>query len=280
MGRILAILIWLITLGSVALFLTGKWWFPAGATEHAALIDSQFLITIIVVGLAFAAAQIGLGIALWKFRDRGDGGRAAFSHGNNRLEVLWTVITAIVFISLGVMGQRVWAQLHFNSAPAGSYQVEVVAQQFQWNFHYPGMDGKLGRTDPKLIDESNLNYIGLDETDPAAKDDVVSVSLVLPVNRPVEFTLRSKDVTHSFWVPPFRFKQDLVPGMKIQAHLVPNKVGKYELACAELCGQLHYKMKGWVLVLPDNEHAALSAMPQAEFQKRVQELLDKYPTQY
>jgi heme/copper-type cytochrome/quinol oxidase subunit 2 len=68
--------------------------------------------------------------------------------------------------------------------------------------------------------------------------------------------------------------------MKIQAHLVPNKVGKYELACAELCGQLHYKMKGWVLVLPENEHAALAAMPQAEFQKRVQELLDKYPTQY
>jgi cytochrome c oxidase subunit 2 len=279
MGRVLAILIWLLTLGSVALFLNGNWWFPVGATEHAAKIDSQFLITIIVVGVAFATAQIGLGWTIWRYRDSGQGGRAMHTHGNNRLEVIWTVVTALIFISLGVMGQRVWAQLHFNAAPAGAYQVEVVAQQFQWSFHYPGLDNRLGRTDPKLIDDSNLNYIGLDETDPDAKDDAVAATLVLPVNRPIAFTLRSKDVTHSFWVPPFRFKQDLVPGLKIQAHLVPSRVGKFELACAELCGQLHYKMKAWVLVIPEDEHNALVALPQAEFQKRVQELLNKYPTQ-
>ena len=280
MGRILAVLIWLVTVLSVLLFVSGKWWFPIGATEHAALIDHQFLITIIVVGLAFGAAQIALGWTIWKFSDSGDGGRAVHSHGNNRLEVVWTVITAIIFISIGIMGQRVWAQLHFYSAPAGSYPIEVVAQQFQWSFHYPGTDGKLGRTDPKLIDDSNLNYIGLDETDPNAKDDDVAATLVLPVNRPIDFTFRSKDVTHSFWVPQFRFKQDLVPGLLIKAHFVPNRVGKFELACAELCGQLHYKMKAWVLVIPPEEHAALAAMPQADFQKRVQELLDKYPTEY
>jgi cytochrome c oxidase subunit 2 len=279
MGRALAVLIWLLTFGSVALFLHDKWWFPAAASAHAPLIDQQFILTIIVVGVAFTAAQLGLGWAVWRYRDVGDGTRASYSHGSNRLEVLWTVITALVFISLAVMGQRVWAQLHFNAAPSNSYQVEVVAQQFQWSFHYPGPDNKFGRTDPSLIDDTNLNYIGLDMNDPAAADDVVTGALVVPVNRPVEFILRSKDVIHSFWVPPFRFKQDLVPGLAIHVHLVPSKIGKYELACAELCGQLHYKMKSWVLVLPEDEHRAIAALPQEQFQNRLQELLNKYPTQ-
>jgi cytochrome c oxidase subunit 2 len=106
----------------------------------------------------------------------------------------------------------------------------------------------------------------------------VAATLVLPVNRPVEFIFRSKDVTHSFWVPPFRYKQDLVPGLQIHAHLVPSRIGKFELACAELCGQLHYKMKAWVLVLPEEQHRELVAFPQAQFQKRVQELLNEYPS--
>jgi cytochrome c oxidase subunit 2 len=168
--------------------------------------------------------------------------------------MLWTVITAAIFIGLAVMGQRVWAQLHFQSAPAGSYQVEVVAQQFQWNFHYPGADGVFGHTDPSLIKDSELNFVGLDEKDPKAKDDSVVSALVIPVNRPTELLLRSKDVTHNLWVPPLRFKQDLVPGMTIRVHFTATKVGKYELACAELCGQLHYKMKSYLLVLPEDEH--------------------------
>jgi cytochrome c oxidase subunit 2 len=276
MGRALALLIWLLTLGSVLLFVSGKWWFPPTISEHGPAIDSQFLITITVCGLSFVAAQIGLGYAVWRFRETSDGTRATYSHGNNRLEMLWTVITAAIFIGLAVMGQRVWAQLHFQNAPAGSYQVEVVAQQFQWNFHYPGADGVFGHTDPSLIKDSELNFIGLDEKDPKAKDDSVITALAIPVNRPTELLLRSKDVTHSFWVPPLRFKQDLVPGMTIRVHFTATKVGKYELACAELCGQLHYKMKSYLLVLPEDEHRALTAMPQAQFQARVAELLAKY----
>jgi cytochrome c oxidase subunit 2 len=187
------------------------------------------------------------------------------------------VITAIVFIGLGVMGQRVWAQLRLHDAPAGSYSVEVVAQQFQWNFHYSGNDNVLGRTDPSLIDDSALNFIGIDESDPSAKDDAVTSSLVIPVNRPVELKLRSKDVIHSFWVPPLRFKQDLVPGMEIKVHFTANKVGKYELACAELCGQLHFKMKSYMLVLPEDQITALRALPQEQFQTKLQELLNNTP---
>jgi cytochrome c oxidase subunit 2 len=235
------------------------------------------MITILVVGLSFAVAQIALGYMVWRYRDTGRAAdRALYSHGNNRLEMIWTVITALIFIGLAVAGQRVWAQLHFQNAPAGSAVVEVVAQQFQWNFHYPGRDNVFGRTDPTLIRDSELNFVGLDDKDPNAKDDAVVSSLVVPLNRPVELILRSKDVTHSFWVPPLRFKQDLVPGMAIRVHFTANKPGLYELACAELCGQLHYKMKSNMLVLPENEYSELMSMAQGPFQTRMTELLKKY----
>ena len=276
MGRVLGLAIWIITLGSVGMFVSKHWWFPESISEHGGAVDRQFTITIVVVGIAFAAAQIGLGWVVWKYRDTSAATRATYSHGNNRLEVIWTVVTAIIFISLAVMGQRVWASLHLHAAPAGSYTVEVVAQQFSWNFHYHGKDNVFGRTDPKLIDDSALNYVGLDDTDPNAKDDSVVSTLVVPVNRPVELILKSKDVTHSFFVPQLRFKQDLVPGMAIPVHFTVTKTGKYELACAELCGMNHYKMKSYMLVLPENEFNELVNLPQDKFQARKDELLNKY----
>jgi cytochrome c oxidase subunit 2 len=279
MGRVLAVLIWLLTLASVGLFFSG-WWFPAPISEHGPRIDQQFMITIIVVGIAFVAAQVGLGYAVWRYgaSSQAKEERAVYTHGNNRLEMIWTVITAVVFIGLAVMGQRVWAQLHFNQAPAGSFQVRVLAQQFQWNFHYPGADGKFGRTDPTLVSDSDLNFIGLDDRDPGARDDVQVSTLVVPAGRPVEMILRGKDVTHSFWVPQLRFKQDLVPGMDIPIHftVMPDKVGKYELACAELCGQFHYRMKSFMLVLPEAEHTQLMSLGSEDFKTRVGELLLKY----
>ena len=276
MGRVLGLAIWIITIASVAMFVTKHWWFPESISEHGPLVDRQFAITIIVCGIAFTAAQLGLGWVVWKYRDSSAATRATYSHGNNRLEVVWTVVTAVVFISLAIMGQRVWASLHLHAAPAGSYTVEVVAQQFSWNFHYHGKDNVFGRTDPNLIDDSALNYVGLDDTDPNAKDDSVVSTLVVPVNRPVELILKSKDVTHSFFVPQLRFKQDLVPGMAIPVHFTVNKVGKYELACSELCGMNHYKMKSYMLVLPENEFSELVNLSQEKFQARKDELLAKY----
>ena len=126
------------------------------------------------------------------------------------------------------------------------------------------------------MSDADLNFVGLDHSDPKAKDDSVVSTLAIPVDRPVELILRAKDVTHSIWVPPLRFKQDLVPGMTIPVHFTAKKVGKYELACAELCGQLHYKMKSYMLVLPQNEYDELVLLPQAQFQARMGELLKKY----
>jgi cytochrome c oxidase subunit 2 len=276
MGRALAVLIWILALGSVLLIGSGRWWFPPTITEHGPAVDRQFLITMIVVGISFVAAQIGLGYMVWRYRETAGGERALYSHGNNRLEIIWTIITAVVFIGLGLLGQSVWASLHLNDAPAGSNRVEVVAQQFQWNFHYPGRDGAFGRTDPKFISDDSLNFVGLDEADPNAKDDVVTSTLVIPVGRPTEFILRSKDVTHSLWIPQTRFKQDLVPGMTIPAYFKPVKAGRFELACAELCGMNHFKMKAFVLVLPESEYGQVMTLSQDQFLTKVGELSQKY----
>jgi len=275
MGRVLGIAIWIITLASVWMFVSKRWWFPEAISEHGPSVDHQFILTIVVCGIAFAAAQIGLGWMVWKYRDTASQERATYSHGNNRLEIIWTIVTAVVFISLAIMGQRVWASLNLHAAPAGSYQIEVVAQQFAWNIHYPGKDGAFGRTDPSLIDDSS-NPVGLDDADPNSNDDTVVPTLVIPVNRPVELILRSKDVTHSFWVPQLRFKQDLVPGMAIHVHFTATKTGKFELACAELCGMNHFKMKSFMLVLPQNDFDALTKLSQAQFQDRKNQLLDSY----
>ncbi|MCA1601767.1 MAG: hypothetical protein LC776_09055, partial [Acidobacteria bacterium] len=126
MGRALAVIIWILTLLSVSLFFINKWWFPTAITDHAAALDRQFLITIIVVGIAFTAAQVGLGYMVWKYREDADRSRATYTHGSSKLEVIWTVVTAIIFIGLAVMGQSVWASLRLNDAPPGSYQIEVV----------------------------------------------------------------------------------------------------------------------------------------------------------
>ena len=280
MGRALAVLIGVMTALSVWMFVNGTWWFPASISEHGPAYDQQFILTIIVVGVSFAAAQLGLAYAVWKFRDRGDGERAAYTHGNNRVEIAGVVVTTIVFVTVAFLGQRVWARLHFEPAPAEASRVRVIAQQFQWNFHYAGADGKFGRTDPQKISDESLNYIGLDSADAASADDAVVSTLVAQVNRPVELNLAARDVTHSFWVPPLRFKQDAVPGLDIKVHFTPQKAGRYEIACAELCGQQHYKMKAYMLILPSEEYGPLVAMPQAQFQKRVTELYQKYEVTY
>jgi cytochrome c oxidase subunit II len=282
MGRALAVFLWVMTGLSVWMFVDGRWWFPPSITEHGPAYDQQFILTIIVVGIAFVSAQVALGYAVWRFRDTGDGSgtRAVYSHGNNRMEILWTGITAAIFITLALLGQRVWWNLHMNEAPAGSAQVRVMAQQFQWNFHYPGPDGKFGRTDPRKISDESINYIGLDSSDPAATDDAVTQTLITQAGRPVELTLNARDVTHSFWVPQLRFKQDAVPGLDVKVHFTPQTPGQYEIACAELCGQQHYKMRSYMLVLPAEDYNSLIALPQAQFNKRVGELVKKYPLNY
>jgi len=173
-------------------------------------------------------------------------------------EVGVAVVEAILLVGFAI---PLWAARIGNIPPASeALVVQVTGEQFAWNIHYPGPDRVFGRTDLKLLDLQS-NPLGLDRSDPAAKDDVTLVNqLYLPVNQPIIVRLRSRDVIHSFGVPEFRVKQDAVPGLTIPIWFVPNvtteemrtRTGnpkfQYEIACAQLCGLGHARMRGMVVV--------------------------------
>ena len=264
MGLALLLVIWLITLVSSYFFYAHTWWMPAAASAAAPAIDRQFDLTFVLMGIVFLAAQLGLGLFVWRYRDRGQ--KATFSHGNNTLEFTWTTLTAILFLGLVFASNRIWAEQRFMPAQPGAIQVEATGLQFAWYFRYPGADGKYGRTKPELEDASVGNAVGLDDADPASKDDVVTGTMVLPVNREVDLTLRSQDVIHSLFIPSMRFKQDAVPGLMIHMHFTPTQTGEYEIACAELCGRGHYKMHAILKVVSEQDFAKWLAEREAEKQ--------------
>jgi cytochrome c oxidase subunit II len=242
MAIALAILIWILTLAIVLLFAGKFWWFPQLLSQYIEL-DDQFNRTFLITGVAFIISHIGLGYAVLRYHSRRKG-EASYSHGNTKLEILWTGLIAVVFISIAFFGQRTWVNLQLNKSSSNAIEIEATGQQFVWVFRYPGPDGKFGKTDIKNIDDQD-NPLGLVLEDPNGKDDVVSRGkLVVPINREINLILRSKDVTHSFFVPELRFKQDMVPGMRISVSFTATRVGNYEIACAELCGHGHYKMRG------------------------------------
>jgi cytochrome c oxidase subunit II len=268
MGLALLVLIWLITFLSTYFFVAKTWWLPVGAAAAAPWIDHQFTLTFILMGIVFVAAQAGLGLFVWQYRDRGAASKVDYSHGNTKLEVLWTGLTAVLFVGLNLMGSHVWASERFEPAKPGAVQLEATGLQFAWYFRYPGPDGKYGRTKPELIDASAGGdaAVGLDTTDPAAKDDIVSGTMYLPVNREVDLTLRAQDVIHSLFIPNMRFKQDAVPGLLIHMHFTPVQTGDYEIACAELCGLGHYKMHGMLKVVSQEDFDKWIAQREAEKQ--------------
>ena len=180
------------------------------------------------------------------------------SHRSTYLEVGVAVVEAVLLFGFAI---PLWAARVDRRPPdSEALVVQVTAEQFAWNVHYPGPDRVFGRTDIKLLD-LQANPLGLDRSDPAAKDDVTTLNqLYLPVNKPIIVRLRSKDVIHSFGVPELRVKQDAVPGLTIPIWFVPTvtteemraRMGKpefqYEIACAQLCGLGHARMRGFVTV--------------------------------
>ena len=179
--------------------------------------------------------------------------------------VEWGVVVAELALLFGY-SVPLWSQRVDKFPPEEqALEVQVTGEQFAWNVHYAGNDGVFGRSKPELIDVQT-NPLGLDRTDPAAKDDVTTANqLHLPQNRPVIVRLRSKDVIHSFMLNEFRVKQDAIPGLSIPLWFVPtvttteirertgNPQYDYEIACAQLCGIGHSKMRGFVTVHPAAE---------------------------
>lgn len=262
MGLAMALVVAVFTVVSVYIFWARIWWFPVDISTHGAAIDHQFHLTLIICGIIFVLAQLGLAWFAWKYRDNGDTRKVTYSHGNNKLEATWTIAAAILFIGLNLMGYQSWADTHFTGAAPGALQIQVQGQQFYWYFRYPGPDGKFGPTHVEKVDDAIGNFYGLDrEQDSASKDDIVTATLAVPVNRPIELILRSKDVTHSFFVRELRLKQDTVPGMEIPVHFTATEEalkhngGRYEIACTQLCGLGHFRMRAFLQVMtePDFE---------------------------
>jgi cytochrome c oxidase subunit 2 len=187
----------------------------------------------------------------------------AKSHTSSYLEVGVAIVEAVLLFGFAI---PIWAARVDRIPPENeALVVHVTAEQFAWNVRYAGADGLFGKTDIKLID-LQANPLGVDRSDPAGKDDVVTLNqLYLPANKPIIVKLRSKDVIHSFGVPEFRVKQDAIPGLTIPIWFVPtvttaemrtrtgNAEFQYEIACAQLCGLGHYRMRGFVTVLAPDE---------------------------
>lgn len=248
----LATFLTIFTIVTVYLFLAKTWWFPPAISAFGAQIDAQFHRTLIITGIVFIAAQLGLALAIFNSRDRGQ--KVSFFEGNSAMEFIWTLATITMFVGLGLYGEHAWAEAHFQGAAPGALQLEVTGQQFAWNFRYAGPDGKFGGTKPELVSASSGNPLGLDPRDSASKDDVVSPVAYVPVGQEVELLIKTQDVTHSFYVRELRLKQDAVPGMIIHMHFNATVPGQYELACAELCGLGHYRMRSFVNVVSQEEY--------------------------
>jgi cytochrome c oxidase subunit II len=245
-GVVLAALLLILIVSSLYFFIAQPYWFPTLASEHGRRIDSLFMAVLIVTGIAFVLVQGALGFFIARYGENGSE-RASYWHDNPKAEAFLLITTAVILTVLVFMGQRVWASIYFSDQPSDATIIQVTGEQFSWTFHYPGTDGQFGRTDTKLI--TNTNSIGLDREDPQAKDDIVSQNIMhAPAGKPVRVRLRSKDVIHSFFLPNFRIKQDAVPGMGIEVWFTPNRPGQYEIACAELCGLGHYRMKGFLTI--------------------------------
>ncbi len=224
---------------------------PVQASAHAAEIDHMTVLVHWLMLVLFVGWGLFFLFALFRFR-RGANPRASYTGAKGKiskgLEVAVAVIEGVllVFYAIPAWATRV---TRFPSE-SEAVVVRVVGEQFAWNIHYPGPDGKFGRTDLNRVTADNP--LGLDRTDPNAKDDITTVNqLYLPVNRPVLVHLFSKDVIHSFGVYEFRVKQDAIPGMTIPLWFVPTRPGEYDIACSQLCGLGHFRMRGFVTVQSD-----------------------------
>ena len=222
--------------------------FPVQASTHAAEVDQMTVLVHWLMLVLFVGWGLFFIFVLFRFRKAANpvasyiGAKGKISKG---LEVAVAVIEVLllVFYAIPAWAKRVKAFPSESEAVV----VRVVAEQFAWNIHYPGPDGKFGRTAIALV--SADNPLGLDRRDPDAKDDITTINqLNLPIDRPVLVHLSSKDVIHSFGLYEMRVKQDAIPGMSIPVWFIPNRIGEYEIACSQLCGLGHFRMRGFITI--------------------------------
>ncbi len=240
----LAVVLILLVVGSILFHILSPWTFTELASNWG-MVDFTVDITLYVTGFVFVAVNLFMAYCVIKFRHKKES-RATYEPENKKLETWLTGLTAVGVAAMLTPGLFVWAK--FVDVPEEAHVVEAVGQQWHWTYRYPGADGKLGQVDAERITMDNP--FGMDPEDPNGQDDILvySPEAHVPVDQPVKFLLRSKDVLHDFAVAQFRVKMDLVPGMNTFLWLTPTKTGRFEVLCEELCGVGHHTMRGAVIV--------------------------------
>jgi len=242
----------LVAVGSVLFHVFSPWWWTPIASNWGS-IDDTIIITFWITGIAFTGVVVFLSYCVFRFRHRKDA-RAEYEPENKKLEGWLTIGTALGVAAMLAPGLYVWHQ--FISVPKDATDVEVIGRQWQWSYRLPGKDGKLGKSDVKNI--STDNPLGVDPNDSAGQDDIIieSDDLHLPIGKPIKVLLRSIDVLHDFYVPEFRAKMDMIPGIVTYYWLTPTRTGTFDVLCAELCGVGHSQMRGRVVVEEQEKNQA------------------------
>jgi cytochrome c oxidase subunit 2 len=234
----------LLVVGTVLFHFFSPWWFTPIASNWT-MMDQTVNITFWVTGVVFIAINLFMAYCVIRYRHR-KAIQAHYEPENKKLEWWLTIVTSVGIAAMLAPGLAVWAR--FVTVPSGASEVEVVGEQWNFSYRFPGKDGVLGTTDIRLA--SVDNPFAMDPNDPKGQDDILVTSpeLHLPLGRPVKVLLRAKDVLHQFAVPAFRVKMDMVPGMVTYFWFTPTRTGTYDALCEQLCGMAHFTMRGRVVV--------------------------------
>jgi cytochrome c oxidase subunit 2 len=223
-------------------------WLPQAASSHAAVMDFVLLLVHALMLVMFVGWAAYFCWVLVRFRARRQP-QASYPGARGRI-AQWSEVGVVVAegVLLVVFALPLWFQR--TAAPPSDPRaivVRIVAEQYAWNIHYAGADGHFGATSMALI--SPTNPLGLDRESRFGKDDLTTQNVLhVPINRQVVIQLSSKDVIHSFGLPNFRVKQDVIPGMLSTVWFTPTVMGEFDIACSQLCGLGHYRMRGTVVV--------------------------------
>jgi len=248
--RAVSLALALVIVGSIAFHFWTPWWWTDVASNWGN-IDDTIILTFWVTGAVFCAVCLFMSYCVWKFRYSEDR-KSEYKPENSKLEWFLTILTTIGVCALLAPGLIVWNK--FVTVPEGVVDIEVMGQQWYWNYRLPGEDGVLGLTDLRNINDENPFGINLD--DPNGLDDILiqGDDLHILLDQPVKVNLRSIDVLHDFYIPQFRAKMDMVPGVVTYYWFTPIRTGNFEILCMEYCGTGHYSMKGRVLVDEKKEY--------------------------
>lgn len=234
------------------------------ASDHGMVTDNLFWVTMAVTVFVFIVTHIVMIFFTYKYQYNKNNTASFYPH-NNKLEIIWTVIPAIVLTLLIGSGLKAWWDIT-DQAPEEAEVVEIMGYQYAWASRYPGKDKMLGGSNYKFMDAENL--LGMDFTDKASFDDFLPREIHIPKGKPVQFKIRARDVIHSVYAPHFRLQMNAVPGMPTQFWFVPNKSTEdmrielgnpdfnYELVCNKICGKGHFAMRYIIVVDEPEEYEA------------------------